>query len=51
MTCSALTAVCLFVLAAAFASEINAEDERSEPSPDPFRLHRFRAGDRGMEEE
>lgn len=51
MTCTALTAVGLFLLVAALACEINAEDELSEPSPDPFRLHRFRAGDREMEEE
>ena len=51
MTCSALTVISLFVLAAALAFEINAEDELAEPIPDPFRLHRFRAGNRETEGE
>ena len=49
MTFSALTAICLFVLVVALASEINAEDERAEPDTEPFRLHRLRAGDQEIE--
>lgn len=45
MTCSALTAIGLFLLIAALASEINAGDELAEPGPDPLRLHRLRTGD------
>lgn len=50
MTCSALTALGLFLLIAALASEINAADELTERSPDPFRLHRLRAGDSEIDE-
>lgn len=50
MTCSALTAISLFVLVAALATEINAEDEIKLPSPDPFRLHRLRCGDHEIED-
>lgn len=50
MTCSALTVIGLFVLIVALASEINAADELTEPSPDPFRLHRLRNGETETEE-
>lgn len=50
MTGSALTTIALFLLIAALASEINARDERADPSPDPFRLDRFRNGDPNIDE-
>ena len=50
MTCSALTVIGVFMLIAALACEINAADELTEPGPDPFRLHRLRAGEPEIEE-
>jgi len=49
MSCSALTVLCLFALIVLLSAEINEEDARKEPEPDPFRLHRLRAGDKETE--
>jgi hypothetical protein len=49
MMCSALGAVTIFVLIAVLATELNLADERTDPLPDPFRLHRFRSGDQEIE--
>lgn len=51
MSCSALTAICLFMLIVALSSEINSADESTKPESDPFRLHRFRTGDQDIEKE